>query len=129
MRGQTATPPQGRQQEKAHALEAAAQEAVRRPRQPPSTSPGNRLSSVVEVGTIAKTFTDRRQVVGGVVRGVADRMEERRQFPTPKDPEAVSPDAKELQWAIDVYKMEHGLKRISVTELLGVLERLGYHRD
>lgn len=54
---------------------------------------------------------------------------DRRQFPTPEDPEAVPPAAKELQWAIDVYKMEHGLKRISVVELLGVLEKLGYHRD
>ncbi len=83
----------------------------------------------MEEGTIGKTFTDRRQVVGGTVRGVSPEVMQRRQFPTPEDAEAVPPAAKELQWAIDVYKMEHGLKRISVIELLGVLEKLGYHRD
>ena len=59
----------------------------------------------------------------------SDQWDERRQFPAPKTPEDISPAAKELQWAIDVYKMERGLKRISVGELLGVLEELGYHRD
>ena len=78
---------------------------------------------------MGKTFVDRRQVVGGTVHGVSTEVMDRRQFPTPEDTEAVPPAAKELQWAIDVYKMEHGLKRISVVELLGVLEKLGYHRD
>jgi len=84
----------------------------------------------VEVTAIGKTYADRRQVVGGMVRGVgSDRADERRQFPTPRNSESVSPAAKELQWAIDVYKMERGLKRIPVADLLGVLEKLGYHRD
>ena len=83
----------------------------------------------MEVGAIGKTIADRRQVVGGMVRGVAsDPLKDPRQFPTPADPESVPPAARELQWAIDVYKMKHGLKRISVVELLGVLEQLGYRR-
>jgi len=64
-----------------------------------------------------------------MVHGVGPDGTDRRQFPTPEDTEAVPPAAKELQWAIDVYKMEHSLKRISAVELLGVLEKLGYHRD
>ncbi len=83
----------------------------------------------MEGKAIGKTFADRRQVVGGTVRGVgSDQWDERRQFPAPRTPEDVSPAAKELQWAIDVYKMERGLKRISTGELLGVLETLGYRR-
>ena len=84
----------------------------------------------MEGRAIGKTFADRRQVVGGMVHGVgSDQWDERRQFPPPRNPEDASPAAEELQWAIDVYKMEHGLKRISVAEMLGVLETLGYHRD
>ncbi|HUU91881.1 MAG TPA: hypothetical protein VM238_11820 [Phycisphaerae bacterium] len=84
----------------------------------------------MEGRAIGQTIADRRQVVGGMVRGVgSDPLKDPRQFPTPADPESVPPAAKELQWAIDIYKMEHGLKRISVAEMLGVLETLGYHRD
>lgn len=110
-------------------METTAQKTLERQRTP-STSAGEHLPDFGEEGTIGKTFIDRRQVVGGTVRGVSPEvMQRRRQFPTPEDAEAVPPAAKELQRAIDVYKMEHGLKRISVVELLGVLEKLGYHRD
>ena len=64
-----------------------------------------------------------------MVRGVSPEVLDRRQFPRPEDIDIVLPAAKELLWAIDVFKMEHGLQRISITELLGVLEELGYHRD
>ena len=84
----------------------------------------------MEGRAIGKTFADRRQVVGGMVHGVgSDQGDERRQFPSPRNPEDVSPAAEELQWTIDVYKMERGLKRISIVQLLGVLETLGYRRD
>ncbi|MCX5648629.1 MAG: hypothetical protein NTX40_05970 [Planctomycetota bacterium] len=34
----------------------------------------------------------------------------------------------ELRAAIDAYKLERGLPRISVSELLGVMETLGYRQ-
>jgi hypothetical protein len=76
---------------------------------------------------MGKVLKDRRGVLGGTIHGVSPKVAKQRQFPPPLEP--LPPAAAELQWAIDVYKMEHGLKRISMLELLGVLEELGYHRD
>lgn len=79
---------------------------------------------------MAKAFEDRRQLA----REVPEQVEEilgvdRRQFPPPDDASTVTAQAAELQDAIDTYKIQNGLKRITVVDLLGLLERLGYRRD
>ena len=56
------------------------------------------------------------------------RGPERRQFPPPEDPAGVTEDERRLQYAVDAYKMERGLARISMAEFLGVLANLGYRR-
>jgi hypothetical protein len=53
---------------------------------------------------------------------------DRRQFPPPDDPSRISADGRELLRAIDAYKKERGLARVSVDELLGVLADTGYRR-
>jgi len=77
---------------------------------------------------MARAFTDRRHVVGELPDQAQALGIDRRQFPPPADPESVPEAARELQQAIDAYKMARGLKRISVEELLGLLEDLGYTR-
>ena len=71
---------------------------------------------------------DRRGSRGCVEETPHVRGAERRQFPPPEDPARVSEPESELRAAIDAYKLERGLTRISVTELLGVMETLGYHQ-
>ena len=56
------------------------------------------------------------------------RGADRRQFPPPEDPARVTEAESELRAAIDAYKLERGLVRISVSELLGVMETLGYRQ-
>jgi hypothetical protein len=56
------------------------------------------------------------------------RGADRRQFPPPEGLSRTTKAEKELQAAIDAYKLERGLNRISVAELLGVLDSLGYAR-
>jgi hypothetical protein len=73
-----------------------------------------------------------REGAGGARPERADRARargpERRQFPPPEDPARVTPEERELQHAVDSYKMDRGLARISMAELLGVLTDLGYQR-
>ena len=56
------------------------------------------------------------------------RGADRRQFPPPEDPARATEAESELRAAIDAYKLERGLVRISVSELLGVMETLGYRQ-
>ena len=71
---------------------------------------------------------DRRCTAGSSPEGAERRWSDRRQFPPPLDPRAVSDGERELQQAIDAYKRVRGLKRISVGQLLAVLEDLSYQR-
>jgi len=78
---------------------------------------------------MAKTSEDRRQHAGDVPEQVEAALGvDRRRFPLPADPATVTPEAAELQDAIDTYKIQRRLKRITVVELLGLMENLGYRR-
>ena len=79
---------------------------------------------------MATAFENRRQLAGDVPEQVEAALGvDRRQFPPPDDPETVTEAAAELQKVIDTYKIERRLKRITVVELLGLLENLGYRGD
>lgn len=56
------------------------------------------------------------------------RAADRRQFPLPEDPAALSATAQNLQAAVDAYKQDHGLARISAAELVKVLQQMGYRQ-
>ena len=71
---------------------------------------------------------DRRRSRGRVEETPRVRGADRRQFPPPEDPARVAEAESELRAAIDAHKLERGLTRISVTELLGVMETLGYRQ-
>ena len=71
---------------------------------------------------------DRRRSRGRAEEMPRVRGPDRRQFPPPEDPAGVTEAESELRAAIDTYKVERGLTRISVAELLGVMETLGYRR-
>lgn len=77
---------------------------------------------------MAHAFTNRRHEVSDVPKQAEALGIDRRQFPPPASSENVPEAAWELQDAIDTYKMARGLKRITVAELLGLLEKLGYRR-
>ena len=78
---------------------------------------------------MAKAFDDRRQGTGDVSEQVDEaRGIDRRQFPPPDDLSSMTTEAVELQDAIDSYKIERRLTRITVVELLGLLDQLGYRR-
>jgi hypothetical protein len=70
--------------------------------------------------------TTRRRAPRTVGRNPERREADRRQFPPPEDPSALTTAAVQLQEAIDNYKIERGLARITVPELIGLLEQLGY---
>ena len=79
---------------------------------------------------MANEFEDRRQQAGDFPEQVAEATGvDRRQFPPPEDPSTVTPEAVELQDAIDTYKIHRRLKRITVVELIGLLDNLGYRRN
>ncbi len=78
---------------------------------------------------MAKAFDDRRRGTGNVFEQVEEaRGVDRRQFPPPDDPSSMTTEAVELQNAIDAYKIQRRLTRITVVELLGLLDQLGYRR-
>jgi hypothetical protein len=78
---------------------------------------------------MAKAFEDRRHLASEVPEQVEEILGvDRRQFPPPEDPSTVTEEAAELQDTIDTYKIQNGLKRITVVELLGLVEKLGYRR-
>jgi hypothetical protein len=57
------------------------------------------------------------------------RSADRRQFPpVPGEPEALSPQAREIKTAIDAYKKSRGLTRITVPQLVSTLAWLGYQK-
>jgi len=67
-------------------------------------------------------FIDRRQS-----RVDADTLpRERRQFTNSH--EELSPDARELAFAIDSYKLMHRRRFITFEEMLSVVKSLGYHK-
>jgi len=72
---------------------------------------------------------DRRLETAPPPEGADRRGAERRQFPPPDDPRAMSPAAGELQKAIDAFKLERRLARITVPDLLGLLGQLGYRKQ
>jgi hypothetical protein len=79
---------------------------------------------------MAKAFEDRRLLAGEVPEQVEEILGvDRRQFPPPENTSTVTAQAAELQDAIDTYKIQNGLKRITVVELLALLDKLGYRRD
>ena len=51
---------------------------------------------------------------------------ERRQFANSH--EGLSPEAKELAYAIDEYKLHHRRRFITFEEMLAVVKSLGYHK-
>ena len=71
---------------------------------------------------------DRRRSRGRAEETPRVRGPDRRQFPPPEDLSRTTKAEKELQAAIDAYKLERGLARISVAVLLSVMETLGYRQ-
>ncbi len=67
------------------------------------------------------SFVDRRAVPTDA--GLA----ERRQFASSHSD--LSPEARELAFAIDRYKLEFRRRYITCEEMLAVVKQLGYHRD
>ena len=65
---------------------------------------------------------------GRIVRGTPQRPGPPTFARPPVDPARVAEPESELRAAIDAYKPERGLTRISVAALLGVLDSLGYAR-
>jgi len=74
-----------------------------------------------------RSGSDRRHLASGAAPPQDRRGADRRQFPPPADPVALSAAARRVQDAIDEYKLQKGLARISVEELVGILTKLGYH--
>jgi len=75
-----------------------------------------------------RSGTDRRGPGKKPAPAAEERMADRRQFPPPDDPDKVSAAARELQRTIDAYKKERGLNRLSIDQLLGLMEQMGYRR-
>jgi hypothetical protein len=75
-----------------------------------------------------RSGTDRRHKGPGAALARERRRDDRRQFPPPAEPAALSSAAQRVQDAIDEYKLQKGAARISVDELLGVLTTLGYRQ-
>ncbi|HUX01492.1 MAG: hypothetical protein WBD63_10560 [Phycisphaerae bacterium] len=71
---------------------------------------------------------DRRRSRDRATAEAERRKADRRQFPPPEDPARITEEERLLQHAVDAYKMEQGLARISMAEFLGVLANLGYRR-
>ena len=71
---------------------------------------------------------DRRRARERAAGEAERRKADRRQFPPPEDPARVTDEERQLQRAVDAFKMDRGLARISMAELLGVLGDLGYRR-
>jgi hypothetical protein len=72
--------------------------------------------------TATSTFVDRRNY-DAVVRSPGC---ERRQFANTH--EGLSPEASELAYAIDEYKLHHRRRFITYEEMLAVVKSLGYHK-
>jgi hypothetical protein len=69
---------------------------------------------------------DRRALTGSESTHSERRLLDRRQFPPPHDSRSISVAAMRLQKAIDAFKKQRGLARLTADELLAVLESLGY---
>ncbi len=79
---------------------------------------------------MTQAFQERRRDDKGPPSEVAERLGvDRRQFPPPDDLSMMTEEAQELLEAIDAYKMARGLERVTVPELLNLLEELGYRRN
>lgn len=74
------------------------------------------------VDTPIEPFVDRRSYQGTNQSPVC----ERRQFTNSH--EELSPEARELAWAIDGYKLHHRRRFITYEEMLAVVKSLGYHK-
>lgn len=74
------------------------------------------------LGVVPETFVDRRSPQpSGMPPAV-----ERRQFADSH--EGLSPEARELAYAIDSYKLLHRRRFITYEEMLAVIKQLGYHK-
>ena len=71
---------------------------------------------------------DRRESAPAAPAGVNRRLADRRQFPPSSPGDGPSPAARELLTVIDRFKIQQGLTRISVDQLLGLMEQMGYRR-
>jgi len=71
---------------------------------------------------------DRRGSASAAPAGVDRRLADRRQFPPSSPDDGPSPAARELLTVIDRFKIQRGLTRISVDQLLGLMEQMGYRR-
>jgi len=78
------------------------------------------MSQVLE--SPVNAFIDRRAYDPGVGRPA----QERRQFTNSH--EELSPEARDLAYAIDEYKLSHRRRFITYEEMLGVVKSLGYHK-
>jgi hypothetical protein len=72
--------------------------------------------------TPMSAFVDRRNYDAPAAPPVC----ERRQFTNSH--EALSPEARELAYAIDGYKLHHRRRFITYEEMLAVVKSLGYHK-
>jgi len=68
------------------------------------------------------TFVDRRHPDNATIVPPI----ERRQFANSH--EGLSPEAQELAYAIDAYKLRHRRRFITYEEMLAVIRSLGYHK-
>jgi hypothetical protein len=82
---------------------------------------GTALNNALELPP--QPFIDRRQNRDGG----ESPARERRQFTNSH--EELSPDARELAFAIDSYKLMHRRRFITFEEMLSVVKGLGYHKS
>jgi hypothetical protein len=74
-----------------------------------------------------RSGTDRRRPPAAG-RAKERRASDRRQFSPRANGDGQSAAASRLQQAVDAYKRERGLARVSLDQLLGILEQLGYRQ-
>ena len=81
------------------------------------------MSLATTVEPLPAPFLDRRQHAAAA--GTPSR--ERRQFANSHD--ELSPEARELAFAIDAYKLMHRRRFITFEEMLSVMKELGYKKS
>ena len=80
------------------------------------------MSTTAMLESPAENFVDRRNYESGLPRP----LRERRQFTNSH--EELTPEARELAFAIDQYKLLHRRRFITFEEMLSVIKELGYHK-
>ena len=97
-------------------------DGARSGRLPQAATEGRKQGMSQGLNTARGEFVDRRNY------DAAERspVGERRQFANTH--EDLSPDARELAYAIDEYKLHHRRRFITYEEMLAVVKSLGYHK-